>query len=456
MENTLKKVIDSIEELNALKPIKAEVQKILDAKIRLEFNFNSNHLEGNTLTYGETELLLKFDKTTGNHEMREFEEMKAHDVAFKLIQEWSSDVDFELTETKIRELNEIILVKPFWKDAETQDGQKTRRLIMVGQYKEHPNSVRLQNGEIFEYASPIETPIKMAELIEWYRKEIELKRLHPIELAAMLHHKFVLIHPFDDGNGRISRLLINYVLLKNNLPPIVIKTKDKKNYLNALNQADVGNMPAFIKYIAEQLVWSLNLYINAINGISIADEDDLDKEISVFKKELILNESLGGLKKTNKIIAQIYFESVKFLLDEITTKHQQFDELFSENLYSKYLNNRAPGINPDSHLFIDDTMNFILEKSAKSKFMFNNNELINSLSLNINHKGFLRDGLNLFDVSFKIQIKFDDYSIHIGSGSIKNYSYSYNHPPSKSDIYLIVNEIVKSNFSEIKKKIGKK
>src|SRR5205823_1964159 len=122
------------------------------------------------------------------------------------------------------------------------DGQPTRRLIKIGDYKEYPNHVRLQNGEIFEYALPAETSIQMGELIAWYRAEEENKKLHPVVLAAMLHYKFVRIHPFDDGNGRISRLLMNYVLLQHNLPPVIIKSADKKNYLFALNLGDTGNI----------------------------------------------------------------------------------------------------------------------------------------------------------------------------------------------------------------------
>lgn len=83
-----------------------------------------------------------------------------------LIRDWSIDEQRELSEADIRDLNRILLVRPFWKDALTPDGQPTRRLITIGDYKKHPNSVRLANGEMFHYVSPEETPRKMAELVE--------------------------------------------------------------------------------------------------------------------------------------------------------------------------------------------------------------------------------------------------------------------------------------------------
>lgn len=286
----MKSILDRLDELQntlqKLKPIKPEFQRELDKKIRLEFNYNSNHLEGNTLTYGETELLLIFDKTTGNHEMREYEEMKSHDLAFQLIQDWAQDKEQPLTESALKNLHTILLVRPFWNDALTPSGQPTRRLIKVGNYKEYPNSVRLQNGEIFEYASPKDTPILMGELIQWYRTEEAKKEHHPVVLAALLHYEFVRIHPFDDGNGRMARLLLNYVLLRHEFLPVIIKSADKKKYLNALNQADTGNTNAFIEYIANQLFWSFDIHIKAAKGESIEETDDLDKKIFLLKKKL--------------------------------------------------------------------------------------------------------------------------------------------------------------------------
>ena len=134
--------LDEIEsltkEINSLSKLSPDIENKLWRKYRLEFNYNSNHMEGNTLTYGQTELLLIFEKTTGDHQTRELDEMKAHDVALKMVVELAQDKERDLNETFIKELNELILVRPFYKDATTPDGQKTRREITIGDYKKFP------------------------------------------------------------------------------------------------------------------------------------------------------------------------------------------------------------------------------------------------------------------------------------------------------------------------------
>lgn len=330
-------------QLDELLPMKEEYKRELDKKIRLEFNYNSNHMEGNTLTYQETELLLIFDQSKGTHEMRELEEMKAHDVAYAMIENWASDKDHTLTEADIRSLNEIILVRPFWKDAITTDGQSTRRKIKVGQYKEQPNSVQLSNGEMFHYASPAETPIKMGELIQWYRDEEEKWELHPVALAAELHYRFVCIHPFDDGNGRISRLLMNYVLLKAALPPIVIKSSEKKNYLQALHLADVGDRAAFVDYIAEQQLWSLNLYLRAAKGHGVDELGDFEKKLLLLKSKVNNLEDVET-EKTSDAINNCLEKSIVPFLDTCFTQLSKLDSLFkSKHVQISYSNEVVNG-----------------------------------------------------------------------------------------------------------------
>jgi len=262
--------IDSLKaELDKLLPIGKDARDLQDKKFRFEWNYNSNHIEGNTLTYNETELLLIFDKTTGDHDMREYEEMKAHDVAVKAVYEMAADPDRDLNETFIKQLNEVILVRPFWRPAITVDGHDTRRLIDIGTYKKHPNSVRLVNGEMFHYASPEETPSKMSDLLDFYKEQSKL--IHPVQLAAILHYRLVRIHPFDDGNGRTARLIMNYVLIQQGYPPVVIKTAGKNAYLMALNKADTGSIDSFVTYIAEQMVGSLNISIDIARGNTVEE-----------------------------------------------------------------------------------------------------------------------------------------------------------------------------------------
>jgi len=281
----IEKINEALAELMAMLPMDAEHKRKLDEKIRLEFNYNSNHLEGNTLTYGETQLLLMRGTVTGDHEKRELDEMEAHDVAFSMIRRWALDKERKLTEADIKTLNKVILVKPFYKEAITKDGQATRRLIKVGDYKEHPNSVLLANGEMHYYASPTDTPIKMQELVEWYHEAEQKGELHPIDLAAIFHHRFVSIHPFDDGNGRVARLLVNYMLLKADMPVVIIKSKEKSEYIRALAKADVGDIVAFVTYMQGQLLQGINLYLKAAKGESIVERDDWVKELEVISKK---------------------------------------------------------------------------------------------------------------------------------------------------------------------------
>src|SRR5687768_10535661 len=174
----------------SLLPLSEEQSKRLEKKIRLEFNYNSNHIEGNTLTYAETELLLIEGEVSGsgNHTFREFQEMKASDLTFHMVKALANSKDDLLTEQFIKEINQRLLVEPYWKEAITIDKQKTQRKISIGEYKKEANSVLLENGEFFNYASPIETPALMGDLLVWLRQTQDKKETHPVEIAAELHY----------------------------------------------------------------------------------------------------------------------------------------------------------------------------------------------------------------------------------------------------------------------------
>ena len=454
-------IFDYIDQLsatyNSLLPMSPENQRRWDKKVRLEFNYNSNHIEGNTLTYGDTQLLLLFDETHGSHPMRDYEEMKAHDVAFQKIKEWATDTETPLTEQDIKNLNQIILVQPFWKNAITPDGQPTRRQITVGNYKTQPNSVRLPNGELFEYTAPQEVPIKMQELMEWYRDE--QTTLHPVTLAAMFHYKFVCIHPFDDGNGRVSRLLMNYVLLAHKLPPVVIKSSDKQNYLHALHLADTGQYEAFIRYIAEQVVRSLEMAIKAAKGESIEEPDDLDKEIALLARQLQHQETY----KTPQQVLNVFHWAQQKLLAPCEAVLQKFDKLFQEKKEIKKVNNEE--VKEEDKLKdlleilrtpIKSIQQMNEEAKLKAQKIYDIDPYITEIN-NITHQYYLygsayaRDS-SVVNCSIEISFKNDLYiiAIEVMNDYLLKKSYPYSTFPDDESISVLPQQLGKKLLAKVK------
>ena len=371
-----KRIEELFKEWRGLQPLKPKDQERLDEKIRLDWNFHSHHIEGNTLTYGETVALILEGKEEGIHPERDYMEIKAHDLAIEKIKEFVADKNRKITEADIRNLNQIILKEPFWKEAETPDGQKTQKEIIPGQYKKQPNHVRTETGEIFKFAEPLEVPAKMKELVEWFNAEISKMPLPPFDkqtisvhtlktvetrrttgavvrrrrrsakesnvgvatpsavkdlilpitsFLAELHHRFICIHPFDDGNGRIARLWMNYVLMRLGYPPMVIKSEDKRNYFAALQKADNGDMDTFATYLGDVLVFWLEKGINAAKGGDIEDADDLDKRIILFKR----NKDFEEIKPLSKEIVQELHDTLFIpVFETLESEFRQFTDFF--------------------------------------------------------------------------------------------------------------------------------
>ncbi len=450
MQQLLSHISEQAAALKRLQPVSAEDTAKLNKKFRLEWNYNSNHIEGNTLTYGETELFLIFGETKGNHEYREYEEMQGHDVALKMVEELAEDKERTLNEQFIRQLNQVILKKPFYKEAITPDGQATRRLIKVGEYKSLPNSVLLQNGEIFNYDSPAETPAKMNDLLQWYRDAAENKEYQPVEVAAELHYRFVLIHPFDDGNGRISRLLMNYHLLKNCHPPVIIKSADKKNYLRALHEADTGKLSAFIEYIEKQLLWSYDISIKAAKGENIDEPGDWEKEIDLLKKN-VPPASIIHKEKSREAIDLTWQNSLLPFFESLRNHLIKIDALFDGSIMLLFENNgqlAALQTNDNFQLLLHIFANNDIAKARK---------LPDSIKVQFYWKGYKYAGTNTFNTQFIIDCHFSSlqYTISFSTSEIKNKEVLYSHYLSEREIELLVYEI-KSHILEQIKKLAKR
>lgn len=228
------------EKWKSLQPLDKELETLLNKKFTIEYNYNSNHIEGNTLTYGQTELLLLFGKVTGNSGLKDYADMKASQVSVEMVKEAVLDKNMPLTQNFIRQLHKVILREDYTVYRNLPGGGATSYTVHAGQYKTRPNSVITRYGDHFEYASPEETPALMADLVDWYNTAEKKGKLSPVELAALFHYRYIRIHPFEDGNGRIARLMVNYILARHGWPMIVVRNRNKADYLEALHTTDIA------------------------------------------------------------------------------------------------------------------------------------------------------------------------------------------------------------------------
>ena len=233
-------------EWKSLFPLPEKQVQLLRNKFTAEYNFNSNHIEGNTLTYGQTELLLLFGKVSGEGDLKDFVDMKASQVGVEMVKEAVQDKSMSLTQNFIRQLHKVLLREDYTVYRELPGGGTTSHTVHAGQYKTRPNSVVTRYGDRFEYASPEETPSLMSDLVDWYNAAEQEGKLSPVELAALFHYRYIRIHPFEDGNGRIARLMVNYIMARHGWPMIVIRNRKKAEYLEALHRSDqkIGKIPS--------------------------------------------------------------------------------------------------------------------------------------------------------------------------------------------------------------------
>jgi Fic family protein len=417
---TLKKADQLKNELDNLRPLNAEAEARIMQKFRLDWNYHSNKLEGNSYTYGETKMLLLYGLTAGGKPIKDHEEISGHNEAIETLIEVIKD-ETPLTETFIRHLHKLILVKPEWVEAKTADGKPTKRLIKVGEYKTEPNHVETKTGEMFYFAEPIETPAKMQELIKWFYEKKESKETNPIIIAAEFHYKFIRIHPFDDGNGRMARLLMNFILMQNGFPPVIIKDNDKENYIAVLRQADFGILEPFIEYIAQNLVRSLEIMIKGAKGEGIEEPDDLDKELALLEREIRYAGTNISFARSMDSLTYTFENSIFPLIMIFFNKCEKFNKFYESAMFGiNYFNRQENTANISFNEIFTNVLKIITESDYEG---IGTNIIKGDIFYTYNC--FLQNGFGRFSFTSKINLIFEtnSYSVSLTQKTIiKKYS----------------------------------
>ncbi|MBA3600758.1 MAG: Fic family protein, partial [Acidobacteria bacterium] len=369
-------------------------------KFRLDWNYHSNNIEGNSLTYGETRALILFGITAQGKPLKDHFEITGHNEAINWILEIVKG-ETVLTETFIRQLHTLLLKESSYKEAKTPDGKPTRRKIEIGKYKTLPNHVVTVTGETFYFATPQETSAKMHELIEWFRKEKEKPDVNPTILAALFHYRFIRIHPFDDGNGRVARILMNFILMQFDYPPVIIKTEDKENYYAVLRLADAGELEPFIEYITENLIRSLEIMIRGAKGESIEEPEDLDKELALLEGKLKGFGKKVDLTRTPDLVLYIIDESIIFLIIDFIKTCKKFNKFYVKSQFAVYTNTYEKAWQMDGEFNVERA-----EEFREVLWEYINLPNFSYVKLSYEYSTFNRENVGNFNYSSNIYLDF--------------------------------------------------
>ncbi len=245
--NLDKTYFDKVDELNnklnSKRPFSKETLKSLRNSINIEWTYNSNGIEGNTLTLRETQIVLE-GITVGGKTLREHLEAINHEKAIEYIEDLVKEKN-PVTEWNIKNIHQLVL-----KEIDDKNAGKYRseNVAIMGATHTPPDHLIV--------------PELMEKLILNYQK---WNKYHPIIKAAIIHGELVKIHPFIDGNGRTSRLVMNLSLMNSGYLPVIIKKENRLEYYNALDKAHTtGDYTDFVKLVTNLEIEMINKYLNLL------------------------------------------------------------------------------------------------------------------------------------------------------------------------------------------------
>lgn len=293
-ENLREILEEKLKRLNKLRPISKTLLIKLKERFAIEMTYNSNAIEGNSLTLKETYWVIQEGLTVKGKPLKDVLEAKNHKEALDFLYETIDQrTAFTFSEHLIKQLHSLII-----------------------QEIDHDKAGRYRQVDVFitgtEHKPPAayEVPLKMNKLVLWAQKNHN--RMEVIEFSTLLHHKFVHIHPFEDGNGRTGRLLMNIFLMRHGFPLAIIQKVERPKYYRALQKADSGDYKPLVNLTAQAVLRSLNIYLDVL--IPSREKEPYITLAEATKKSPYSAAYLGKLAKEGKI------EAHKFKRNWVTTE----------------------------------------------------------------------------------------------------------------------------------------
>jgi len=296
--------------------------KKINYKLRLDWNYYSNRMEGGTLTKAETRSVMVGNIEVKGKPFKDVAEMSGHNkMVIDVLKMGKGELSF--SEKRIKEIHKIIMYE--------DDPEKQK---LVGEWKNDTNEIINYKGEKITFCHPDIVQQEVHKTLNAINSSLErvnrgTNNVHPVILAAQFHIDFITIHPFYDGNGRTTRILTNIILIACGYPPIIIKESHKAQYYQLLADIQVygGNPSLFFKFIGERLIDTQQLILDAIAGNNIDDEDEIDKIILQAKLELADKKKVIE-PLTKKAMILLLNNCIKESFEYINSKTKEFENEF--------------------------------------------------------------------------------------------------------------------------------
>lgn len=244
LEKQLERIHEKKRELDKKRPIPTYVLKSIKDSLSIEWTYNSNSIEGNTLTLQETKMVIEDGFTIKGKSLREHFEVVNHQEAIEFVESLASD-KYNLNKLDVLSVHHLVLQKI---EKDFAGKHRTSGVRISGANFVPPNALKVDEfvSELIEFSNDSEVDILIR--------------------SAIFHHRFVWIHPFFDGNGRTARLLLNLLLMKSGFPPAIILKNDRKKYYDALNQANNHDYSKLVLLILQAVERTLDIYLGNLNN----------------------------------------------------------------------------------------------------------------------------------------------------------------------------------------------
>lgn len=333
----VREVYQRIQELQdmiaAVGPLDPEVRKRIDYKFRLDWNYHSNNIEGGTLTVAETKSIMLGHVTVEDKPIRDVLEMRGHDQVVKTIFSIGRG-EVQLSEKRIKEIHAAIIHE----DDPTQQHLR-------GSWKQSPNEI-INKGEKVAFTAPADVSEAMHQLLDWFKVEQDkIKRkdkeaLPAPRLAFEFHLRFLTIHPFYDGNGRVGRILLNLILINLGYPPIIVTQADKPKYNDLLTEIQLngGSRNDLWVFLGRLLIRSLELVKRAIDG------EEIDEEMTPEERLQRMENQWALIDKDKKIRVTLDYDVLVALIATFVIPT-------AKDIYSKIIQLRKNFVNIEISLF---------------------------------------------------------------------------------------------------------